>query len=97
MYKSEPQSAAAAAASSSSVPSADDLKARIPLLQKMKQDDPRFGVLIRLLQDIASKPYDPSHKYQLMFKIIEIGNVFEILCKDIENKKPAEIAKTCGN
>lgn len=83
----------------SNVPSIEDLKAKIPLLQKMKQDDPRFKTLIGLLQEMASSSYDPAKKYRMMFKIIEIGNLFEILAKEIAvtNPKPLEVVKTCKN
>jgi hypothetical protein len=53
MQEIKKQDIPAAAASSSIVPSEDDLKARIPLLQDMKQDNPHFKVLIRLLQEIS--------------------------------------------
>lgn len=86
-----------AAASSSTVLSEDDLKARIPLLKDMKQDNPHFKVLIRLLQELSGSAYDASKKYQLMFKVIEIGNLFEILRQDIKNPKPTDTAKTCLN
>ncbi|MGE3920811.1 MAG: hypothetical protein AB7F64_07745 [Gammaproteobacteria bacterium] len=75
--------------------SENELKQKIPLLQTMDQTNPKFQKLIQLLQEIPNTTFDRSKKYELMYKIIEIGNLFEVLCPTMKNQKTAEVVQDC--
>lgn len=72
------------------------MKVNIPLLKLMDEKDPNFNNLIKLLKELSSlSAYDPARKYELMYKVLKIGNLMKILCPSIEIKKTTEIANSC--
>lgn len=72
------------------------MKINIPLLAKMDEKDPNFDNLIKLIKELSSlSKYDATRKYELMYKILKVGNLMKVLCPSMEIKKMTDIVNTC--
>lgn len=70
------------------------VKAKFPILQKLDKSNENFLKLAQLIKEMATTPYDVTKKYEVMYKVIKIGGLFEVLLPEIEVKSPVE---TLGN
>lgn len=73
------------------------LKNTVPILRQISSENqktPAFAKLVKLMLEMANVKYDPAKKYELMYKIIEIGNLMELLLLDnVQKEANAETLK----
>ena len=77
MQQSEPRTNTPASAPEKPM-SIEEIMVKIPFLLNSDKS-PNSEALFRLISEVASTPYKPDNKYELMYKVIRISNLDEKL------------------
>jgi hypothetical protein len=71
------------------------VKKSLPMLIKIPNDDPNFVRLVSLWHEILQRQYDPTKKYELLYRIIRIGNLIALLLPKLKQDDAIGLLKGC--
>lgn len=70
-------------------------RALFPMLQKIDGQNEDFIQLVSLIKEMANAKYEPPIKYQLICRIVKIGNLLKKLLPELKTKSSVDTLANC--